>query len=84
MDGDGAQRDVEEGPDEEETAHGQRTHVARDQAQLEPRAAEPDDRPGRGRGKLPGDVVGTRRTIQCTTRAAPIQPHVIQRAVLAV
>ena len=28
--------------------------------------------------------VGTRRTIQCTSTAAPIQPHVIHRAVLAV
>ena len=28
--------------------------------------------------------VGTRRTSQCTSKAAPIQPHVIQRAVRAV
>jgi hypothetical protein len=28
--------------------------------------------------------VGTRRTTQCTSRAAPIQPHVIHSAVLAV
>ena len=28
--------------------------------------------------------VGTRRTSQCTSRAPPIQPHVIQRVVLAV
>ena len=58
VDDHGAQGDVEEGPDEEETAHGQGPHVARDQAQLEPRAAEPDDRAGRGRGELPGEVRG--------------------------
>jgi len=58
VDHDRAQGDVEEGPDEEETAHGQGTHEARDQAQLEPRAAEPDDRSGRGRGEFPGEVRG--------------------------
>ena len=53
-----AQGDVEEGPDEEEAAHGQGAHVARDQTQLEPRAAEPDDRAGGRRGEFPGEVRG--------------------------
>ena len=45
VDHDRAEGDVEEGPRQEETAHGQGPDVARDQAQLEPRATEADDEP---------------------------------------
>jgi len=73
--------DVEKGPDEEETTHRQGPH----DEQLEPRAAEPDKGSGGGAAvSSRAGYVGTRRTIQCTSRAAPIQPPVIQRVVRAV
>ena len=73
--------DVEKGPDEEETTHRQGPH----DEQLEPRAAEPDKGSGGGAAvSSRAGYVGTRRTIQCTSRTAPIHPHVIQRVVRAV
>jgi hypothetical protein len=84
VDAHGAEGDVEEGPNQKETAHRQGTRDARHEEQLEPGAAEPDESTGGRRRELPGEIVGTRRTIQCTSRAAPIQPHVIQTAVRAV
>jgi hypothetical protein len=58
VDDGGAQGDVEKGPHEEKTAHRQRTHDPRNEAQLEPGAAETDDGAGRRRGELAREVRG--------------------------
>src|SRR5215831_4625289 len=52
VDHNGAQDDVEEGPHEEEAAHRQGTHDARDQPELEPRATEPYYRSRRNGGEF--------------------------------